>query len=378
MAHRFDAVFAEASKATGAGFDFLLATAKRESGLRTDVKAPTSSATGLFQFIEHTWLETMKEAGPALGYQSVANQIRKVGNSYIVPDRQQRAQILELRKDPKAAALMAGAYAKKNEALLSESLGRKPKAGELYAAHFLGAKGSSKLIRLAEQQPGLSAHKIFPEQAKANRSIFFDKAGQARSVRAVYENLIATVPAGATDTAVNAQGQPVPPSRYVDHLGDRFRKKSSDLSAYMAQKEAGIARPSRYGGNMDVARAEGAGPRPSRYAQAMSTLSDAQQGALQVQSSGHGQKSAPVNLLPDEVSVNDAELPVLPRRKPAGLARAGQRFVDMMRNGEAVSRSDDGQSMGQQGARSMPGPKAGLDLSAYLDAAKAKQTGPQG
>ena len=57
----------KAAQATGTGFSYLLATAKIESGFDPQVKAKTSSATGLFQFIEQTWLQTMKQSGAELG-----------------------------------------------------------------------------------------------------------------------------------------------------------------------------------------------------------------------------------------------------------------------------------------------------------------------
>ncbi len=56
-------------------FDYLLQTAIRESSLNPEAKAPTSSAVGLFQFLESTWLQAMKEQGPRLGYQKYADAI---------------------------------------------------------------------------------------------------------------------------------------------------------------------------------------------------------------------------------------------------------------------------------------------------------------
>jgi hypothetical protein len=56
-------------------------------------------------------------------------------------------------------------------------------------AHFLGAQGASELITLAETAPDQSAARSFPEAASANRSIFFDGKGRARSVREVYARL---------------------------------------------------------------------------------------------------------------------------------------------------------------------------------------------
>ena len=65
----------QASQATGTSFNYLLATAQVESGLNPQAGASTSSARGLFQFIETTWLATMKQAGPALGYGRYADAI---------------------------------------------------------------------------------------------------------------------------------------------------------------------------------------------------------------------------------------------------------------------------------------------------------------
>ncbi|MCV6574717.1 MAG: lytic transglycosylase domain-containing protein [Cohaesibacter sp.] len=373
MAQRFDAVFAEASRATGAKFDFLLATAKRESGLRVDAKAPTSSATGLFQFIESTWLETMKEAGPALGYGSVADKIRKVGNDYIVPDRSERQEILAMRKDAKISALMAGAYARKNEAQLSQALGRTPKSGELYAAHFLGAQGSARLIGMSERQPDLAADRLFPDQAKANRNVFYHRNGQAKSVREVYDNLVATVPNEtglATEAGQSGQSSSAPLA-YVDHLGDRFRKKTSELVSFMAQMENAPVRRSRYGGEMDVTQSANHGGRPSRYAQSAS-LSPSTEPARSVASSNGGEtKAAPVNLLPDQAVPADAEtMAVLPKSKPAGLAHAGQRFVELL--------GASGQQSALPESRSKPSfvSSGALDLSDYLSG--ARKTDPEG
>src|SRR5215470_10605952 len=77
----------QAAQATGTGFSYLLATAKIESGLNPQVKSPTSSATGLFQFIDQTWLMTMKQSGAALGYGRYADAIERTASGrYFVRD----------------------------------------------------------------------------------------------------------------------------------------------------------------------------------------------------------------------------------------------------------------------------------------------------
>src|SRR5690348_15812075 len=111
-ASRVTGAIRDAAKATGAGFEYLLNTAMRESNLNPDAKAKSSSATGLFQFIDQTWLGTMKQSGGSLGYGKYADAISKTESGrYIVNDPAMRQQIFALRKDPTANSLMAGAFA---------------------------------------------------------------------------------------------------------------------------------------------------------------------------------------------------------------------------------------------------------------------------
>ena len=77
----------QASQATGTSFNYLLATAQVESGLNPQAGASTSSARGLFQFIETTWLATIKQAGAALGFGRYADAITQTASgNYEVPD----------------------------------------------------------------------------------------------------------------------------------------------------------------------------------------------------------------------------------------------------------------------------------------------------
>jgi hypothetical protein len=209
----------DGAQKTGAGFDYLLKTAQRESALEPDARAKTSSATGLFQFIEQTWLSMVKQEGPKQGLSDYANAISESENGRLtVADPAAREKILQLRTDPQVSAVMAGALTQKNRDQLAASLGRQPHAGELYMAHVLGARGASDLIRTAGSDPTRSAAKDFPEAAAANKGIFFDKTGRARTSQEVYGVLAAshanTQLAAATATpqavAANAQGADQP------------------------------------------------------------------------------------------------------------------------------------------------------------------------
>src|ERR1700752_408479 len=82
----------QAASTTGASFEYLLATAKMESNFNPKASASTSSARGLYQFIDQTWLGTVKEAGSQLGYGKYTDAISKSSSSgtYYVNDPSMR------------------------------------------------------------------------------------------------------------------------------------------------------------------------------------------------------------------------------------------------------------------------------------------------
>lgn len=180
----------QASQRTGVGFDYLLHTAMRESGLDAGARAGTSSASGLFQFVEQTWLETLKRAGEGLGLAHLAARIERAPDGrYEVADAAAREEILGLRNDPATSALMAAALTRRNAAQLAVAIGRQPTGGELYVAHFLGAGDATRLINLVAREPQADATVAFPRAARANPAIFQARDGTARSVAQVYSLL---------------------------------------------------------------------------------------------------------------------------------------------------------------------------------------------
>jgi hypothetical protein len=205
----------QAASTTGASFEYLLATAKMESNFNPKAAASTSSARGLFQFIDQTWLGTVKEAGAHLGYGQYADAITKnPSGSYSVSDPDARAAIMKLRDDPEAASSMAAVLTQSNSFKLTGKIGRRPTDAELYMAHFMGVGGAGKLIQNAEDNPNASAAQMFPNAAAANQSIFYDRSGQARSVSQVYSVLNTRYEAAAnspvTRTAMAAAGGDLP------------------------------------------------------------------------------------------------------------------------------------------------------------------------
>ena len=205
----------QAASSTGASFEYLLTTAKMESDFNPKASATTSSAKGLFQFIDQTWLGTVKEAGSQLGYGKYADAITKdASGSYSVSDPTARAAIMKLRDDPDAASSMAGVLTQSNSFKLTGKIGRRPTDAELYMAHFMGVGGAGKLINGAEENPNASAARMFPNAAAANRSIFYDRSGSARSVSQVYSVLstryASAANSQATQTAMASAGGDIP------------------------------------------------------------------------------------------------------------------------------------------------------------------------
>jgi hypothetical protein len=206
----------QASRATGAPFDYLLRTAQRESSLDPQARAPSSTASGLFQFIEQTWLGVLRETGAQHGFAREAAQIeRRPDGRYQVSDAAERERILQLRFDAQANAVMAGVFTQRNTAELSAALGRAPSQGELYAAHFLGAQGAARLLGEAQRTPDAPAAAQFPDAARANRSLFYARDGRAVSLAELRDRLAARHQGGADATAAlaaaeQASGTPPP------------------------------------------------------------------------------------------------------------------------------------------------------------------------
>jgi hypothetical protein len=89
-----------------------------ESGYKASAANPSSSAKGLFQFLDSTWTGLGGKPGEQM--------------------------------DPIKNAELGAKYVKQNQALLKNTLGRDPSAAEIYAAHFFGGQGASTLLTKAD------------------------------------------------------------------------------------------------------------------------------------------------------------------------------------------------------------------------------------
>jgi hypothetical protein len=98
-----------------------------ESGGNPNATNPRSSASGLGQFIDSTWLATIRQAKPELAGR---------------PD----AELLALKTDPQLSREMTEAYANQNQAILQKN-GLPVTPGTTYLAHFAGPQGAVKVLQ---------------------------------------------------------------------------------------------------------------------------------------------------------------------------------------------------------------------------------------
>ena len=104
-----------------------------ESGGKADAANPLSSAVGLGQFIESTWLRMMQQYRPDLA------------------STMDRASLLALRTDPTISRDMVTALAREGESYL-RARGHEITAGRLYLCHFLGAEGANMVLNAQDDQ----------------------------------------------------------------------------------------------------------------------------------------------------------------------------------------------------------------------------------
>jgi hypothetical protein len=237
---------ADAARATGADFGFLLSTAQRESGFDPRARSQSSSATGLFQFTAETWLRMIDRYGARHGLANEAAQVRIEGGRATTDSAAERQSLLALREDPALSAKMAGELARENASILRRKIGRMPTQPELYAAHFLGPSGAARLIEAARSGAGGDATRLFPAAARANVRIFHDDAGNPITPRALYARLTGDEQPGAP----SPQGDVAPPPP-PEPAKLRGRQAVPDLLIARAQTPPQAAEnPQRFGAGL--------------------------------------------------------------------------------------------------------------------------------
>ena len=213
-----------ASNATGVDFAYLLEQAAVESSFDTDAAAKTSSARGLYQFIESTWLNMVREYGDKYGLGAEAAAIDENGR---VGDDATRRAILELRNDPKIASIMAAELAADNKDYLAKTYEGDIGSTELYMAHFLGAGNAAAFLNATKDTPYAAAADIFPKAALANRNVFYDQqSGQPKTLSEVYSYFdqkfsaddVGTLDVAAADTSEELRISKQPLRNFINQI----------------------------------------------------------------------------------------------------------------------------------------------------------------
>ncbi len=184
----------ETSKYTGIDAGTLATVAMMESSMDANARAGTSTAKGLFQFINSTWKSMMGKHGAEYGVPSNASPY-----------------------DPAASALMGAEYLKGSRDAAATVTEGDPTITDLYMGHFLGHGGMRRFIRNMRKDPSRIAEMDFRDQAKANPKIFRDKQNRPLSYRGVY-NLMAN----------KTRNNSVSASRYVSILSPQAPLQSVD------------------------------------------------------------------------------------------------------------------------------------------------------
>ncbi|WEK44670.1 MAG: lytic transglycosylase domain-containing protein [Candidatus Sphingomonas colombiensis] len=195
---RIQSAIQRAAARTGIDFDYLMGQAKVESGLNANARATTSSASGLYQFVDQSWLSVMKRHGSEYGLGWAADAIgRNASGRMTVNDPATKQAILALRNDPEIASAMAAEHASDNKDALESSTGRTANGTDLYMAHFLGLGGARRFLNGMQNNPDATAANMFPAAARANRGVFYDSDGSARSLSEVYQRFASKLGNGA-------------------------------------------------------------------------------------------------------------------------------------------------------------------------------------
>ena len=176
---------------TGADFAYMMKLAYAESTFDPEAGAPTSTAKGLYQFIEDTWVQTISRYGSehGMGVLSRHFTVQPDMNGTMVGRSENpwmRIASLGLRDQPQLAGLMSAELQLHNEFLIECALGRDLDDAELYMGHFMGHDAAYQFLRTYDSAPQTNAAAAFPAAARANEGVFYS-SGASRSMAGVVE-----------------------------------------------------------------------------------------------------------------------------------------------------------------------------------------------
>jgi hypothetical protein len=200
----------------------LAAMAARESRFDPLARNDQSSARGLMQFTEATWLEAVRDHGAAHGLAGEAALLRTDPQTGAIsaPNPRVRERILDLRFNPRLSAALAGERTAAARQMLERDFGRRPGTADLYAAHLLGPTGARRFLRALAESPDSPATEAVSEDAlRRNRNVFVARDGRPFSLAEVHGAFARDAAAGSAVLANAA-----PPARPARAARPRTRR----------------------------------------------------------------------------------------------------------------------------------------------------------
>jgi len=219
---------AEAAKLTGVDPSILANIASQESGGKSNARNPNSSASGLFQFTDGTWLETIKKYGAQAG---------------VNVNGMTSSQLLALKSDQRLSAIMGAFYIRDGQRATGATTG-----GGMYLAHLLGPGGAKAVL---SANPNTPLRSLVSADAYKSNAALFNKTGTAGGLLSWANNRIGgsvdTSPVtnavngmgGSTTVDTDSNGTPVYNASDVDGGSNVELQKQTQLLAMIAQNTSG-------------------------------------------------------------------------------------------------------------------------------------------
>lgn len=184
-----------ASQETGTSFELLVIKAMLESDLGKHTIAANSSARGVFQYIDATWLALIKHHGEEIGYKPYADalEINQITRKYEVHGASPLSltNILDLRDNPRIAALIkAYQILDEEQTLQSFKNGQDVHITDHYIVHMMGLSLARIFYKLQQSEsaiiPANLTNQMFEKAIASNKYFFYGDDGNGLNATQIY------------------------------------------------------------------------------------------------------------------------------------------------------------------------------------------------
>lgn len=138
-----------------------------------------TDATGMWQFLQQTWLGQLATNGvqyaPELAQliSYVPNKNPKKFGKWVVNDPEMKQKILDMRKDPAVSTIIHNELTDENPREYKRRTGQTLALSERYHVHFLGVSGFIELKKQLARDPDQLAINVFPDIVGPNKPVFY-------------------------------------------------------------------------------------------------------------------------------------------------------------------------------------------------------------